>query len=201
MPAGSRVVLIDDLLATGGTAQATVELMRKIGAEVAGAVFLIELMGLKGRARLDVPMTTLLGYEGGEPAGRSRQAACGARKRNMWRRASSPISCLKVWGLSALGRFGGGGGAVLGRRLEVGLASRGSSPPPQGARGARPHTAMSTIVYSWPPMLRRRLAWCLSWMALGCPPPQVAGDGVVAGGGGGGGPPPAPGSSRHSISG
>ena len=39
--------------------------MRKIGAEVAGAVFLIELMGLKGRARLDVPMTTLLGYEGG----------------------------------------------------------------------------------------------------------------------------------------
>ena len=42
------MVLIDDLLATGGTAQAAVELMRKVGAEVVGAVFLIELMGLKG---------------------------------------------------------------------------------------------------------------------------------------------------------
>ena len=62
---GSRVVLIDDLLATGGTAQASVELLRKVGADVVGAVFLIELMGLKGRARLDVPMTTLLGYAGG----------------------------------------------------------------------------------------------------------------------------------------
>ena len=48
IPPGSRVVLIDDLLATGGTAQAAVELVRKLGAEVAGAVFLIELMGLKG---------------------------------------------------------------------------------------------------------------------------------------------------------
>jgi adenine phosphoribosyltransferase len=59
------VVLIDDLLATGGTARATIQLLRKVGAEVTGAVFLVELMGLKGRAQLDVPMTTLLGYEGG----------------------------------------------------------------------------------------------------------------------------------------
>lgn len=65
VPDGARVVLIDDLLATGGTAQASVQLLRKLGAQVAGAVFLIELLGLKGRARLDVPMTTLLGYEGG----------------------------------------------------------------------------------------------------------------------------------------
>jgi adenine phosphoribosyltransferase len=65
VPSGARVVLIDDLLATGGTAQASVQLLRKVGAEVAGAVFLIELLGLDGRARLDVPMTTLLGYEGG----------------------------------------------------------------------------------------------------------------------------------------
>ena len=65
IPAGSRVVLIDDLLATGGTAQAAVELIRKVGADVVGAAFLIELMGLKGRSRLSVPMTTLLGYEGG----------------------------------------------------------------------------------------------------------------------------------------
>ena len=58
------MVLIDDLLATGGTAQAAVELIRKVGAEVVGAVFLTELMALKGRSRLDVPMTTLLGYAG-----------------------------------------------------------------------------------------------------------------------------------------
>ena len=42
-----------------------VELIRKVGAEVVGAVFLTELMALKGRSRLDVPMTTLLGYAGG----------------------------------------------------------------------------------------------------------------------------------------
>ena len=40
-------------------------MVRKVDADVAGAVFLIELMGLRGRSRLDVPMTTLLGYEGG----------------------------------------------------------------------------------------------------------------------------------------
>ena len=65
IPPRSRVVLLDDLLATGGTAQAAVELIRKVGAEVVGAVFLTELMALKGRTRLDVPMTTLLGYSGG----------------------------------------------------------------------------------------------------------------------------------------
>jgi len=65
IPRGARVVLIDDLIATGGTAMASVQLLRKVGAEVAGAVFLIELLGLKGRAGLGVPSTTLLAYEGG----------------------------------------------------------------------------------------------------------------------------------------
>ncbi len=63
MPAGSRVVIIDDLIATGGTAAATVDLLRKINVEVAGAVFLIELTSLEGRARLDVPVESLLRYE------------------------------------------------------------------------------------------------------------------------------------------
>jgi adenine phosphoribosyltransferase len=54
--AGSRVVVIDDLIATGGTAAATVELLRKIGAEPVAAVFLIELTFLNGRAKLDVPV-------------------------------------------------------------------------------------------------------------------------------------------------
>jgi adenine phosphoribosyltransferase len=62
---GTRVVLIDDLMATGGTAKASVQLLNKVGAEVAGAVFLIELLGLKGREGLGIPSTTLLAYEGG----------------------------------------------------------------------------------------------------------------------------------------
>jgi adenine phosphoribosyltransferase len=60
---GSRVVVIDDLIATGGTAAATVELLRKIGAEPVAAVFLIELTFLNGRAKLDVPVETLLAYD------------------------------------------------------------------------------------------------------------------------------------------
>ena len=64
IPAGSRVVIIDDLIATGGTAAATVELLDKIDAEVAAAVFLIELIGLNGRDRLRVPVESLLTYDG-----------------------------------------------------------------------------------------------------------------------------------------
>jgi adenine phosphoribosyltransferase len=60
---GSRVVVVDDLVATGGTTAATLELLRKIGAEPVAAVFLIELTGLNGRAKLDVPVEALLQYE------------------------------------------------------------------------------------------------------------------------------------------
>jgi adenine phosphoribosyltransferase len=49
---GTRVLVIDDLLATGGTAKATVDLLRQCGAEVVGVSFLIELVELGGRARL-----------------------------------------------------------------------------------------------------------------------------------------------------
>ena len=64
IPARSRVVVVDDLIATGGTAAATVELLDKIDAEVAAAVFLIELTGLNGRDRLRVPVASLLAYDG-----------------------------------------------------------------------------------------------------------------------------------------
>ncbi len=49
---GQRVVIVDDLLATGGTARATVDLVRQVGGEVEGIAFLIELLALNGRARL-----------------------------------------------------------------------------------------------------------------------------------------------------
>ena len=60
---GARVVIVDDLLATGGTAAATVELVREIGGEVVGAAFVVELDLLRGRDRLTgVPVDALLTY-------------------------------------------------------------------------------------------------------------------------------------------
>jgi adenine phosphoribosyltransferase len=56
-----RVLVIDDVLATGGTAQATVNLVRRFGAEVTGFAVLIELSFLNGRAKLpDLPVAALL---------------------------------------------------------------------------------------------------------------------------------------------
>ena len=51
---GQRVLLVDDLIATGGTARATAELARSSGAELIGCAFLIELSDLRGRDALDV---------------------------------------------------------------------------------------------------------------------------------------------------
>lgn len=60
---GERVVVIDDLLATGGTMLATANLMKKIGAEMVGMGFLIELTFLKGREKLaDYPVFSLVEY-------------------------------------------------------------------------------------------------------------------------------------------
>lgn len=61
---GERVLLVDDLLATGGTAVASVKLLRRRGAVVSGFEFLVELCFLNGRARLqDVPVYSLLQVE------------------------------------------------------------------------------------------------------------------------------------------
>ena len=49
---GQKVLIVDDLLATGGTAAATVNLVRSLGADVVGIQFLIELVGLDGRSKL-----------------------------------------------------------------------------------------------------------------------------------------------------
>ena len=50
---GERVLIVDDLLATGGTAAATVNLVRQLGGEIVGLAFLVELSSLKGREQLN----------------------------------------------------------------------------------------------------------------------------------------------------
>ena len=60
---GDRVVLVDDLLATGGTMRAGVELLQRVGAEVPVTAALIELTFLQGRAKLGVPFEALLAYD------------------------------------------------------------------------------------------------------------------------------------------
>jgi adenine phosphoribosyltransferase len=60
---GARVVVVDDLLATGGTMSAGIKLLQNVGAEVVAAVALMELCFLKGRERLDVPFEALIQYD------------------------------------------------------------------------------------------------------------------------------------------
>ena len=65
--AGERVILVDDLVATGGTAQAAVKLLRQMGADVLAACFIIDLPDLGGAAKLralGVPVRTLIAFEG-----------------------------------------------------------------------------------------------------------------------------------------
>jgi len=60
---GQRVVVVDDLLATGGTMAAGIGLLRQVGAVVPAAAALIELTFLNGRSRLDVPCEALVSYD------------------------------------------------------------------------------------------------------------------------------------------
>lgn len=64
---GERVILVDDLIATGGTAEGAVKLMRQLGAEVVAACFIIDLPELGGADKiraLGVPVRTLISFEG-----------------------------------------------------------------------------------------------------------------------------------------
>ena len=60
---GQRVVVLDDLMATGGTMTAAIELIRKVGGTVAGVACIIELEGLGGRDEIDVPFKSLVQFE------------------------------------------------------------------------------------------------------------------------------------------
>jgi len=61
---GQRVVLVDDLLATGGTMDATVKLVKQLGGEIAGLGFAVELDFLKGRSRFpEYDVFSLLHYD------------------------------------------------------------------------------------------------------------------------------------------
>ncbi len=60
---GERILVVDDLLATGGTAAATVHLLRQLGAEIVGCAFMVELLALQGREKLDgCSVHSLLSY-------------------------------------------------------------------------------------------------------------------------------------------
>jgi adenine phosphoribosyltransferase len=61
--AGQRVLVVDDLLATGGTVLGTIELVRRLGGEIAGLSFMVELTALGGREKLgEFTIHTLLAY-------------------------------------------------------------------------------------------------------------------------------------------
>lgn len=62
---GQKVLIIDDLIATGGTIEAIIKLVEQLGGEVVGICFLMELAGLKGRERLDgYRVESVIRYEG-----------------------------------------------------------------------------------------------------------------------------------------
>ncbi len=60
---GQKVVILDDLLATGGTMNAAINLFNDVGANVVGAACIIELAFLGGRGKLDVPFNALVSYD------------------------------------------------------------------------------------------------------------------------------------------
>jgi len=60
---GQRVVILDDLLATGGTLNASAQLLRKAGGDVVGATCIMELTFLGGRGNIDLPFDSLIAYD------------------------------------------------------------------------------------------------------------------------------------------
>ena len=63
-PSGSRILMVDDLIATGGTIEGSGQLIEKAGGIIVGYAFVIELIDLKGRDRLTRPIYSLVTFEG-----------------------------------------------------------------------------------------------------------------------------------------
>ncbi len=64
MPKGAKVMIVDDLIATGGTAKATADLVTKIGCELVACAFIIDLKGLQGKEKLpNIPILSLVEYD------------------------------------------------------------------------------------------------------------------------------------------
>lgn len=61
---GQKVLIVDDLIATGGTLEATIRLVEQLGGEVVGVLVLMELKGLKGRDKIKCPVYSAIQYEG-----------------------------------------------------------------------------------------------------------------------------------------
>ncbi len=62
---GQKVVVVDDLIATGGTIEASIQMVEELGGEVVKVIFLMELAGLKGRERLKgYDVDSIIVYEG-----------------------------------------------------------------------------------------------------------------------------------------
>lgn len=62
---GQKVVVVDDLIATGGTIEASIQMIEELGGEVVKVIFLMELAGLKGRERLkNYDVDSVIIYEG-----------------------------------------------------------------------------------------------------------------------------------------
>ena len=62
---GQKVVIVDDLIATGGTVEACIKMIERLGGEVVKVIFLMELKGLKGRERLKgYDVASVISYEG-----------------------------------------------------------------------------------------------------------------------------------------
>ena len=62
---GQKVVIVDDLIATGGTVKAAAELVEELGCQVVGMIFLMELKGLNGRAKLTgYDLRSVIAYDG-----------------------------------------------------------------------------------------------------------------------------------------
>ncbi|CAM5719133.1 Adenine phosphoribosyltransferase [Streptomyces violaceorubidus] len=135
LTAGDRVLVVDDVLATGGTAEASLELIRRAGADVAGLAVLMELGFLGGRARLE--RRSGRGAAEGAAHGLSRPGARGAPVAGPRRARRNPAPASGVAGVEGL---------HIGQKaiLEGRIATMGYAEPDRGTRIAHEESSCQT---------------------------------------------------------